>query len=236
MELSLPIALSWSLAGVWGASVAPDGMAAAGNAGLLAMAVAVAARSFRPMVTAFLWSAPFFALLLLVHGVVGPLFPVDGHVLGLPWRSAGAAYACRLGSFIVSASMVFFLWSCVARKAIINGLISTGLPAPLIMTAGQTMAIIVLLRRRAETVFIAQRARGIPVDGNFMQRAIALPSVVLPVVVSSLVEADVRSLMLVSRGFFDGRPINLTRRKASRREVIVAMTLPLIIVVFQCAR
>lgn len=78
---------------------------------------------------------------------------------------------------------------------------------------------LILFRRRAENVFLAQRARGIAAGPSLFAKVRALPSVILPVVLNALGEADVRAVLLASRGFGAGEMTALGQPGPNRSEM-----------------
>ena len=61
-----------------------------------------------------------------------------------------------------------------------------------------------MMHRRIITTYEAQQSRGLQVSGSMLTRIRAVPMIIVPVVVALLNEADLRALMLTSRGFGSG--------------------------------
>lgn len=200
------VVLVWSLTMVF-ATIAARGLSQLALLGILSGALLVfAARALAPVRRALLLSFPVIAMLLLVHGIVGPQFPAEGQILGLaPWRPEGIRYGLDIGARVLIVTLAALMWASVPRDELIDDLVASGAPAPVIGIVGQTAATLWLLRRRVATVYLAQRARGAPVDGNILHRLASMPAVLVPVVVGVLVDAEARACVLESRAYFERR-------------------------------
>jgi energy-coupling factor transporter transmembrane protein EcfT len=214
------VVFTWSVAIVTSAALAKGAEQLSAMTLTTAGLSAMAASSLFPVYRAVLLSLPVTIMLVLVHGVVGPQFPVDMLVDGLiPLRRQGLAYGLDISARVLMIALAAMLWASVSRDELIEELAWIGAPAAAIGVAGQTAATLWLLRRRVTTVFLAQRARGAPVDGNLFQRFAALPAVLVPVIVGVLIDADTRALMLESRGFFERRLAPQTARPIRLQDI-----------------
>src|SRR5262249_44870324 len=96
---------------------------------------------------------------------------------------------------------------------------SLGLPDMVVLFSAQSIAIAATVERRILKVYAAQRARGIRTGPGLWARIRAFPSVLIPSVVGTLLEAEARVPALVSRGFGCGRwmPRSKEAKPFSRR-------------------
>jgi energy-coupling factor transporter transmembrane protein EcfT len=161
---------------------------------------------WRSVRTSAIWMLPISLPLLAVHGIVNPAFPASDTVAGfLPIRHDGLIFAIslavKLGLFALGVSV----WRCVSRDQVFSALVRwRALPQPLLIVVMQAMSLLALVSHRAEAILLAQQARGIPVRGRFLSRLVALPTIVIPLVASTLVDSDARATALISRGLGSG--------------------------------
>lgn len=214
------VALSWTLTSAL-ALLALPGLEARGvyAAGLLGLA-AIAAPSARTVWAVLKWTVAFAAPLVLIHGVLNPVYPQTATLLGaVPMREGGLAYGLSVALALCVITIVASAWSQVDRDLLIDDLSRLSLPIWLIVLAAQSIAVIHLVRLRVDAVYLAQRARGIAVGPGFATRLKALPSVLVPVVVSTLADADARATALASRGFGATRILPISERPIGTSEV-----------------
>ncbi len=156
----------------------------------------------RSAATFFRWTVPFVLPLLLIHGVVNANYPARTWIVDLiPWRPEGFRFGFGISLNLLLFSTIGAYWLTVSRDDVTDDLVRWRLPGWAVLFLSQGIAMAALLERRIESVYLAQRARGIPVGPGILARLRAFPSVLLPAVVSTLVEADSRVPALVSRGF-----------------------------------
>lgn len=186
--------------------------------------------SERPLgVTLIKWTIPFVLPLILMHGILNAGFPADYWAGGIiPIRLGGLAFGYSIATKIVILSVVGGFWISVSQDDLVESMIRLGLPSWLLLFLMQSAAMSGVIRRRITNVYLAQRARGIPVSGGFGERARAFPSVLLPVILGTFVEADARIPGLVSRGFGSINPTHLPRPRFSNVEfVLIALCITL---------
>jgi len=156
------------------------------------------------------WAAPLAIPLFVVHGVINPGFSTSAD-LSIPIRPEGVEFALTLTLKLALFTLGIAVWRTVTRDRTFDALISSGLlPQPLVVVVTQSIALTQLLEKRAKAILLAQQARGIPVRKNFARKVVSLPALVVPMVVHTLIEADVRASALISRGLGSG-PIYPTR-------------------------
>lgn len=149
-----------------------------------------------------IWALPLVLPLLLIHSLLNRSFAVDYWLMGwLPLRLEGARFGAGIALKVLALTAVAALWLSVRREEVVEGLVRLKFPSPILLIALQSTAIMGLVNRRVDAVFLAQRARGIPVGSGTFDRLKSLPSILIPVVVGTLVDAESRVPALVSQGF-----------------------------------
>ena len=162
--------------------------------------IAIVTGAGRGARTGLLVVLPVWLLLFVLQGVLG-----EGNRIAAPWGGTlsgpGLHWAWSQGSrlaVVATASLAFasrfephrFLQAAVARHW------PFGVAFLLVATLDAADRLGDQARRLRE----AQRTRGVRVGGSLLTRARALPSLVLPLLLSSLTEADDRTLALETRG------------------------------------
>jgi energy-coupling factor transport system permease protein len=166
---------------------------------MIALGVAIGAGKRVPQ----LWLATLVPLALalpILHGVL--LHPADVHIFGVPASRAGlqvaAAVVGRI-SFLIAASLLFLATTHPAQ--LLKALDAAGFPPGLSYLVASPLLIANLFGARAREIRDAQQARGLAMDGSVWSRMKTLPSVLVPLVVMGLDEAQHRSSALSGRGF-----------------------------------
>lgn len=193
------------------------------SAAVLTLASAVT-RQFSVARSFISWFAPLLFPLLLIHTVLNPTFSVSSRLWGvLPFREEGMLHALVSGSKIMCLMIAAVLWRYVDAPRLFDWLIVLKCPVSLLVMFGQSHGILIHLRRRAENVLLAQQARGIAAGPSLLAKVRALPSVILPVALSTLDEADVRAAVLASRGFGTGLMTVLSQPGPSSPEIAIGV-------------
>jgi energy-coupling factor transport system permease protein len=143
----------------------------------------------------------------------------------------GAKTASRL--LLLSFSVLIF-FSSTPMTVFIEYLQSKGLPPSLVLVLLLTLHFLDHLPSRIHQIFLAQQARGAPVNAGVMSRTKALLTILSPLVLSSIVESIERGTALELRGFLNHT--STTQQSASRQTGInipavlfIALTVILII-------
>jgi energy-coupling factor transport system permease protein len=147
--------------------------------GMLVLAlcvIAVAAGMRRVLLTAAAFSAPFWAFLILIHGVIGGDF------------ATAAALAGRITAIL---TVFLLLLGSVHPGRLVDAMLQRGLPFGLAYLLAATLQAVPQLQQRAAAILAAQRCRGLRVGGSLWRRARA---------VVALAEVDERALALETRG------------------------------------
>lgn len=160
-----------------------------------------AVKERRYIFTVAKWMLPFVVPLFLIHGVINPGFAETGRIAGLiPVRADGLSFASLVSLRVVAITFVASYWAAVPANHLVDAFIQWRAPLRLVVLASQAIAVGQYIGRRANQVLLAQRARGIPVGPGFLARARAFPTIIVPVISSALLDADVRAHCLVTRG------------------------------------
>ena len=123
-------------------------------------------------------------------------------VLGLSFYEDGLLFGLRTASrlILLSLSILMFFMS-TPLTFLISHLQNKGLPPYLVLVLLLTLHFLDQLPSRIHQIFLAQQARGAPVDGGVLSRTKALLSILSPLVLSSIVESIERGTALELRGF-----------------------------------
>ena len=155
----------------------------------------------------------------LVRAVWNIVLPFAISVLliqGLFWGEGATLFA--IGPFTVEKEGVFFAFTSIGRITLVIGsflllamatrpdflmsaLSAIGLPGAITYIVVTTIQIIPRFQLKAAVIIDAQRSRGLKTEGNILQRASALVPLVLPLILSSLVDVEERAISLEARAF-----------------------------------
>jgi energy-coupling factor transport system permease protein len=124
-------------------------------------------------------------------------------VLGpLSLKREGLAFAVNSLGRILMVVSSFVLFALTTRPdALMLGLTQRGLPASLAYLIVATVQIAPRFQARAGAILDAQRARGLETSGGFGRRLRAVVPLVVPLVLSSLVDVEERALAIEARAF-----------------------------------
>jgi energy-coupling factor transport system permease protein len=128
-------------------------------------------------------------------------------LLGFSFYEDGLLFGLRTASrlILLSFSVLMFFIS-TPLTVFIDYLQSKGLPPYLVLMLLLTLHFLDHLPSRIHQIFLAQQARGAPVDAGVVSRTKALLSILSPLVLSSIVESIERGTALELRGFLS-RPV-----------------------------
>jgi energy-coupling factor transport system permease protein len=148
------------------------------------------------------WVLPFCLPLLFIHGILNSGFAVSFRIWGvIPWRPAGFDYGIVLSLRVLLIGVAAAFWAQTRRDEVVEYLIRLRLPLWIVLLLAQSVAVGALIERRVLRVYQAQQARGIRVGPDLLSRIRAFPAILIPAVVTTLLEADARAPALTSRGF-----------------------------------
>ena len=145
---------------------------------------------------------PFAISVFLIQGFLWtggtPLFWVGP----LSLKQEGLAFAvASTGRILVVISS--FLWFAFTTRPdiLMTALAQRGLPASLAYIIVATIQIVPRFRSRAAAIMDAQRARGLETTGRLVQRVRAVLPLVIPLILSSLIDVEERALAIEARAF-----------------------------------
>lgn len=160
----------------------------------------------------------------LFWGEGTPIF--EFWILAPKWE--GALFALISIGRILLVMSAFILFAMTTRPdTLMISLKQVGVPSSLAYIIVTTLQIIPRFQSKGATILDAQRSRGLETEGNLFVRARAVVPVVLPLVLSSLVEVEERAIAIEARGFNSSRKetslieIPDTRAQAVLRRVFV---------------
>ena len=181
------------------------------------------------------WVLPFCVPLFLIHGVLNSSFPVSLRIAGfIPWRQAGFNYGALVGMRMFLIAIAAMFWAQTKRDEVIEALIRLKLPLWAVLFLAQGVAVGALVERRILRVYQAQQARGIKVGPDFLSRVRAFPVILIPTVITTLLEADARAPALTSRGFGSGQILPIPHLRRNVLDSAVAVY-PLILLLVEIA-
>lgn len=166
------------------------------------------------------------AVLIREGAIVADVFGISIHQEGLLF---GARTASRL--ILLSFSILLFFVSTPVPD-FIQYLQEKGLPPYLALVLLLTLHFLDQLPTRIHQIFLAQQARGAPVDSGMLARTKALFSILSPLVLSSIVESIERGTALELRGFLHRpQPSQPVKQGSSRSDWLTVFILSLAIVI-----
>lgn len=150
---------------------------------------------------------PFAISLFLIQGF---LWPGGTPLVGigpLSLKAEGLQFTVlSTGRVLIVVSS--FLWLALTTRTdlLMTALNQRGLPPSLSYLIVSSIQIIPRFQARAETILDAQRSRGLEIGGNLRSRARAVIPLVVPLILSSLIDVEERALAIEARGFNNPGP------------------------------
>jgi energy-coupling factor transport system permease protein len=179
---------------------------------------------------------PFAISLLLIRGFIWPGGTVLLAIGPLVLKAEGLAFALEASGRILAMIGSFVLLSLTTRAdALMLALTERGFPPMIAYIVVTTIQIVPRFQARASAILDAQRARGLETEGGFLKRAAALLPLVVPLVLSSLVDMEERAIALEGRAFNRPGPrtslmlLHDTPAQAMIRWLLLALILALFI-------
>jgi len=172
--------------------------------GLVALIVLISAgMGVRASVALFRLLAPFSIVLLLIHGFFNPANQTVLIILGpLSIGKEGLEFAeiiiIRLFSALASSFVLVF---STKPDHLIQALTELGMSNKLAYLLGSPLLLLPRLSERVKSIQFAQQSRGLKTQGNVFTRIRALVPLISPLIFSSLIDVEERSLALEVRGF-----------------------------------
>ncbi len=161
----------------------------------------IATRSGHVIRVALALSLPFTIPLLIIHGILNPEYAETYSVFEfMPIRSQGLEFAATIGGRLAVVSAVGISAASVRMLDGIRLAIQLGCPRSIVLSFAMSLSLLKEVRRRAGGAYEAQQSRGMPVRSSVIRRALTLPTLVIPIVVSSIVDGFQRARLLEVRG------------------------------------
>jgi len=171
---------------------------------LAALVFAVVGRSLAAIARPTLVLAlPTWALLLVLHGVLGP--EPRGLLGPLSLSEPGLTRAAVLGGRIAAILVAFLtVLATVSPARLVEAMTARGVPFGRTYLLVSTLTLVPRMRERAARILEAQQCRGLRLGGSPLARLRALGPLVLPLVLGALAEVDEQVLALDARGVTRG--------------------------------
>jgi energy-coupling factor transport system permease protein len=145
---------------------------------------------------------PFAISVFLIQGFLWPQGTPVVYIGPLSLKAQGLLFAMISTGRILVIISSFLLFSLTTRPDyLMNSLSRVGFPANLAYVIVTTIQIAPRFQSRAVTILDAQRARGLETEGGLRTRARALVPLVIPLVLSSLIDVEERALAVEARAF-----------------------------------
>jgi energy-coupling factor transport system permease protein len=134
-----------------------------------------------------------------------------------------------VGRIILVVGSFLLLVIATRPDALMNALNNLGIPGTITYIVITTIQIIPRFQAKAATIVDAQRSRGLLTEGNILVRVRALLPLVMPLVLSSIVDVEERAIALEARAFnAPGKKTSLIEINDSRTQRVVRWTLIII--------
>lgn len=159
-------------------------------------------RSARAFSRFILYSLAVTVLVVTLNGILIRTGSISTSVFGVSLYTDGLTFGAKTVSrlLLLSFSILLFFIS-TPLPDFIDYLQEKGLPPQIVLVLLLTLHFIDQLPLRIHQIFLAQQARGAPVDAGMFSRTKALFSILSPLVLSSIVESIERGTALELRGF-----------------------------------
>ena len=141
-------------------------------------------------------------MLFLIHGLFNPqnqtiLLSVGPFEVGQEGLEFAAMIAIRLAA-VLAASLLLVTTTHPAH--LVQALAEAGLPFSLAYLLGSPLLLLPQIGERVQAIQAAQQSRGLETQGSLLKRALALFPLAAPLVFSTLVDVEERSLVLEKCG------------------------------------
>jgi energy-coupling factor transport system permease protein len=145
---------------------------------------------------------PFATSVFLIQGFLWPggtpIFSLGPFSL----KEEGLAFAAASTGRILLVVGSFIWFALTTRPdTLMIALVQRGFPANLAYIIVATIQIVPRFQARATAILDAQHARGLETEGGFRVRVKAVVPLVVPLILSSLVDVEERALAIEARGF-----------------------------------
>jgi|GEM_PF-962042 len=169
----------------------------------------------------------YFLLLTLLMVAVNALLLREGKIIaevfGVSLFQGGAIFGLTTGlRLLVLATALGILFGSTPLAEFADYLGNVGLPSSVVLTLLLSLYFVETLPHRISRIFTAQEARGVPVRSNLFARIRVFSILLMPLMLSSIIESIDRGMSLELRGFHSESRISReglvgVRRTISRR-------------------
>jgi len=183
-------------------------------------------RSSKAFSRFLLYSVAVATFVILLNSMLIRGGATMGSILGFSLYEEGLFFGVRTASrllLLTYAVLLFFV--STPLKELIRFLQQKGLSPSFTLILLLTLHFLDHLPARIHQIFLAQQARGAPVDAGIVSRSRALLSILSPLVLSSIVESIDRGTALELRGFLN-RPQDarlITQPTAERNALTIIL-------------
>jgi energy-coupling factor transport system permease protein len=200
----------------------------------------VTSRSAKAFSRFILYSIAVATVVILLNGVLMKEGAVLAQGAGISLHEEGLMFGARTASrlLLLSFSILLFFISTTLPE-LIQYMQEKGLPPYLALVLLLTLHFLDQLPARIHQIFLAQQARGAPVDSGILSRTKALFSILSPLVLSSIVESIERGTALELRGFLQRPRVPAAiDRSASRTDwlTVLLMLLAFAVLAYKTAQ
>lgn len=171
---------------------------------------------------------PFAISVFVIQSLFWQGGPVVLALGPLSVKADGLAFAVASTGRILTVVMSFLLLTFTTRPdELMIALSQQGLPPTITYIVLATIQIIPRFQARAQTILDAQQSRGLEIGGRLLERGRALVPLVIPLVLSSIVEVEQRAIALEARAFGRSGPktslleLADSRRQSAARAVLI---------------
>jgi energy-coupling factor transporter transmembrane protein EcfT len=179
---------------------AARGQSALAVGGVLVLIAHTAIRGWQPTAKLVLATCAMAVPLLAIHTFLNPAFPAQTSDYLFAWRPSGFQYATGISLQMWLLFSFGAVWAGTPRRVAYSAIASARVPPAIALTAVQALVLVGILEQKIITIRTAQRSRGVPVNGNLIERAQSLVAVTVPLIVASLMDAHARGTLLADRG------------------------------------
>lgn len=146
--------------------------------------------------------APFFVSLLFVQGFFTPGREVLFRLGPLTFTAEGLSSALLFSSrLLLGLSSAVLLLLTTRLDHLMLALTERGLSRQISYIVVTALQIVPHFQVRAQMILDAQRSRGLETEGGLLRRLASLRALVVPLLLSSLLETDKRAIALEARAF-----------------------------------
>lgn len=145
---------------------------------------------------------PFAISVFLIQGFLWPGGTLLLTIGPFALKNEGLLFAIASTGRILMV-VTSFLWFAFTTRpdVLMSTLTQRGFPPGLSYVIVATLQIVPRFQARATTILDAQQSRGLNIGGSLLSRARAILPLVVPLILSSLIDVEERALAIEARGF-----------------------------------